>query len=478
MSLKLKIRLSIISLWVLLMATGLYALYATGRPQASAADARLEQQLLIGLLSGSTLLALLLAVRLPRQVTRPLRRLVHDVEDVAGPGPATRVSIRKNDEVGSVAAAVNRVLRQAQNEQRATLAALITERNRMDSLVSSLDEGLLVLDAQGVIVLANPVACDLLGLPATGLLGQPAQLLAASHASLRAWMQPLAEANLAGDDIPDPVFTYPHKGPSCHYQLSISVIKSQDHRGELVPDGHILCLRNVSDFKKLDELKSNFLATISHELKTPLSSINLSLMLLQDERTDAEERQRIAAGIREETQRLLGMVGQLIDVSRLDAGAGIKLNVQVLHLAEVIRYATDTVRPQLEDKQLQLALEVPENLPPVQGDVEKTTWVLTNLLANAIRFSPPGAPLLIRAMQWGEMVRLSVHDQGPGIPTEYHKRIFQRFAGVPTPSGHSGGSGLGLSISHEFISAQGGLLWVESKPDLGSCFLFTLPQAN
>ena len=199
-------------------------------------------------------------------------------------------------------------------------------------------------------------------------------------------------------------------------------------------------------------------------------------MLLQNPRTTDAERQTLATGIGEETQRLLNMVGQLIEVSRLDAGAGIKLNVQPMHLADVIRYATQTVHPQLHDKQIQLELYLPEALPAVHGDVEKTTWVLINLLSNAIRYSPAGCPLVIRAMRWGEMVRVSVEDCGPGIAPEFHKRIFQRFAGVPGQGGH-GSSGLGLSISREFIGAQGGQLWVESQPAAGSRFLFTLPVA-
>ena len=347
----------------------------------------------------------------------------------------------------------------------------------MDSLVRSLDEGLLLLDEQKTIVLANPVACDLLGLPLAALLGQSAEAVAATNELLRELLVPLAEANLAGDAVPDPVFTFLHKGDSPHYQLSISPIETLDAARRPTPAGHILCLRNVSDFKKLDEVKSAFLATISHELKTPLASIKLSLMLLQNPRTTDAERQTLATGIGEETQRLLNMVGQLIEVSRLDAGVGIKLNVQPMRLADVIRYATQTVLPQLNDKQIQLDLQLPEALPQVHGDVEKTTWVLINLLSNAIRYSPVGCPLVIRAMQWGEMVRVSVEDCGPGIPAEFHKRIFQRFAGVPGQVGKSGSSGLGLSISREFIDAQGGTLWVESQLAQGSRFFFTLPVA-
>lgn len=482
MSLKLKIRLSVLLLLLLLLGLGGYAFFTINYLEHGAhgieqADFNLARTAVLAFLGAGTAVGIAMMVRLPRIVVRPLRRLTIDMERVAGPGPATRVSVGRRDEVGTIAAAVNRVLSQAQDERRATLAELLTERNRMENLVRSLDEGLLLLDEHGTIVLANPVACDLLGLPAAALLGLSAAAVAQTSDLLRQLLVPLAEANLAGDAVPDPVFTFPHKGTAPHYQLSISPIEAFTRAaGTAAPGGHIFCLRNVSDFKKLDEVKSAFLATISHELKTPLASIKLSLMLLQDERTDAAERQRLAHGIGEETQRLLSMVGQLIDVARLDAGAGIKLNLQPMKLAEVIGYATQTVRPQLNDKQLHLTMHLPDALPEVHGDVEKTTWVLINLLSNAIRYSPLAAPLTIRAVQWGEMVRVSVEDCGPGIAPAHHKRIFQRFAGVPgQPAAGSGSSGLGLSISREFIDAQGGQLWVESQPEMGSRFLFTLP---
>ena len=480
MSLKLNIRLSVLLLLLLLLGLGGYAFFTiryleNGAHGIEQADFDTARRTVLGFALAGTALGIALMVRLPRMVVRPLRRLHGDVERVAGPGPATRVAVGRHNEVASIATAVNRVLSQAQADRRITLAELFTERSRMDSLVRSLDEGLLLLDEQRTIVLANPVACDLLGLPLSDLLGKPADKVAAGNELLQQLLVPLDAQNLAGDAVPDPVFTFPHKGENPHYQLSISPIAGgADAAGRAA--GHIFCLRNVSEFKKLDEMKSAFLATISHELKTPLASIKLSLMLLQHERTSDAERQTLAAGIGEETQRLLHMVGQLIDVSRLDAGAGIKLDVKPLRLPEVVDYATRTVLPQLRDKQLQLDLQLPDTLPLVQADIEKTTWVLINLLSNAIRYSPAGAPLVVRAVAWGEMVRVSVEDCGPGIAPEFHKRIFQRFAGVPGHVGKGGSSGLGLSIAREFIDAQGGQLWVESRPECGSCFLFTLPR--
>jgi NtrC-family two-component system sensor histidine kinase KinB len=160
MSLKLKIRYSILALLLMLLLLGGYAFFIIGRLERATPylpqDYRMERGVLLAFLILSTVVGIVLSIRLPRQVVRPLRRLTADVERVAGPGPATRVAITKNDEVGTVAAAVNRVLLQAQNEQRGTQTELLIERNRLETLVVSLDEGLLLLDQKGTILLANP----------------------------------------------------------------------------------------------------------------------------------------------------------------------------------------------------------------------------------------------------------------------------------------------------------------------------------
>ncbi|MBO0357795.1 PAS domain-containing protein [Hymenobacter sp. BT186] len=449
------------------------------KTQAATTNAARARQMVLIFISLSAAIGLVLIVRLPREVLRPLRRLTADVEDVASPGPTHLVPIAKNDEVGAVALALNRAFGYMQDQRSATRVALATERNRLESLVEHLDEGLLLLDESGCVLLANPTARRLLDRAAADLVGHKAEDLSRESELLAQLFQPmLAPAASPTTGSSPQLFTFRHQGEEVYYRLTASHIVSYNKELRQTEfAGHILSLRNVSEFKKLDEVKSNFLATVSHELKTPLASINLSLMLLQDERTDPEERLRIADGIREETTRLLGMVGQLIDVSRLDAGAGIKLDVCPVALADVVEYAVDTVQPQFQDKELILETNLPPTLPAARADLEKTTWVLINLLANAIRYSPRGARLLVQATQLPtHELQVSVQDYGPGIPAEYHERIFQRFAEVPNPAGHKGGSGLGLSISREFINAQGGRLWVESSPGAGSRFLFTLPS--
>ena len=429
----------------------------------------------------SLLLGLMFVLSVPEAAVGPLRKLTQSLEHATDKNFTATIPVEDNSEFGRVARAFNRMLVQLQEYRSSTLAELITERNRAASIVSGLDEGLLLLDENRRIILANPVACALLSLPVDKLVGQPAAAVAKENDLMREILRPL-EVDAARRDqavVDTPLLRIAQQGEEAFYRLAVQELVSFNEaldKNEFV--GQILNLRNVSDYKKLDQVKSNFLATVSHELKTPLSSINLNTKLLQDERLPADERQRITGYIRQETQRLQRMVGELLDVSRLDAGAGIQLDARPTSLAEVIGYATATVQAQLDDKQLQLVTELESELPPARADVEKTTWVLINLLANAIRYSPRGEALTVRAALAGTFVQVSVQDRGPGITAEHHEKIFQRFAQLPDKTGYRGGSGLGLSIAREFITTQGGRLWVESELGSGSTFCFTLPVAG
>lgn len=450
----------------------------TDKNDSANASATRASQYLLAFVGLSVLLALLLVLSVPEAAVAPLRQLLVSIEHATAQDFTATIPAESHDEFGRVAGAFNRMLVQLKDFRTSTTAELITERNRAAGIVNSLDEGLLLLDENRQILLVNPVASQLLGLPAEQLVGRPAAEAARQNDLLRELLRPL-DGSPRRPGAEAPLLTITQQGEEAYFRLDVQDLVTFNaalDKMEFV--GQILALRNVSDFKRLDQVKSNFLATVSHELKTPLSSMNINLRLLQDERLPADERQRITQSIRQETQRLQRMVTELLDVSRLDAGAGIQLDLRPTSLPDLIRYATDTVRAQLDDKQLQLQVELPDDLPLVRADVEKTTWVLINLLANAIRYSPAGEPLTVRVQLTGGQAQVSVRDHGPGIAAEHHERIFQRFAQIPDKTGYRGGSGLGLSIAREFISSQNGRLWVDSELGAGSTFSFTLPLSR
>jgi NtrC-family two-component system sensor histidine kinase KinB len=427
----------------------------------------------------AALLGLGFVASVPEAAVQPLRKLSAALAHATARDFSATIPQESEDEFGQVAQAFNKMLSELREFRTSTAAELLTARNRASSIINTLDEGLLVLDENRQIILANPVMCELLGLSPERLVGRPATIVGLENDLFQTLLKPLDAPNREQAVAEAPVLTITQRGEEAFYRLAVQNLVSFNEasdKTELV--GQLLTLRNVSDFKKLDQVKSNFLATVSHEFKTPLSSINLSLKILQKDNLPEGERRDITEGIRHETQRLQRLVSELLDVSRLDSGQGIQLNFAATQLADVVQFAEATVQAQLANKQLKLHLDLPPDLPPARADVEKTTWVLINLLANAIRYSPAGESISVRAARAGKFVQVTVQDRGPGIAAEHHDKIFQRFAQLPDKAGYTGGSGLGLSIAREFITSQGGRLWVESELGSGSAFYFTLPVAG
>ncbi|GGG29174.1 HAMP domain-containing sensor histidine kinase [Hymenobacter glacieicola] len=437
----------------------------------------------LALLTFAVLTCLLFVLSVPEAAVSGLRKLSASIENATHQDYSNSIPVESHDEFGGVARAFNRLLVQLQDYRTSTLAQLLAERNRMVSLVNNLDEGLLLVDENRRLILANPVAQQLLALPPEQLLNRPAEEIAQQNDLFRELLRHLDTPAAQRPTEAAPVLTLAQHDEEAYYRVSVNdVVSFNEALDKMEFVGSILTLRNVSEYKKLDQAKSNFLATVSHELKTPLSSINFSLKLLQNGKVGPvnEEQQNILVTIKQENQRLLRLVGELIDVSRLESG-NIQLNFQAARVTEVVQFAAATIQLQLQPKQLTLDLQVADTLPPVRADIEKTTWVLLNLLANAIRYSPEQAQIHIRAALTAEaqpQVCISVQDHGPGIAPQYQEKIFQRFVQIPNQSGYKGGSGLGLSIAREFIGSQGGQLWVESELGSGSTFSFTLPLAR
>jgi len=342
------------------------------------------------------------------------------------------------------------------------------------SVLDALEEGVLLVDANRRVLLANPASSRLLGLPAVALTGQPFGQLA-QQSAIAAKLLPYLEAPAAQRPQSLPVLSLLQQGHEAPYQLRLTEVPlPSEAPSETTPTGTLLTLRDMSAYHQLDQVKWRFLTTVSQELHTPLSRMQLSLLRLQDGKAGplTPEQHNIAYTLARDNKHLLKVVHELLDVSQLETGT-IQLNFQVAHLHDLVQFVVATIRPQLQPKRLVLDVQVPADLPPVRADIEKTTWVLLSLLANAIRYAHLQDVLRIRAslLPTGQHLQVSVQDQGPGIAPDMQERIFQRFTQLPS----QGGSGLGLSIAREFVASQGGRLWVESEVGAGSTFSFTLP---
>jgi signal transduction histidine kinase len=233
--------------------------------------------------------------------------------------------------------------------------------------------------------------------------------------------------------------------------------------------------RMASRLGEIDRLKDEFFTGISHDLRTPLAAIRWSADLLHTGSLGplTPKQMRLAETIQSSSRRLLALVGQIVELGRLRAGR-LQLDLQPTDIRGAIVQALDEVRPLAELGQLRLDVAVPDSLPPVTADAERVQQIVVNLLANAVRFTPPGGRVLVSAAAEAGAVAVRVSDTGVGIPADLVAKIFD-----PYEQAHRGrgGSGVGLTVVRGLVEAHGGRVWVESEEGRGSCFTFTLPVA-
>ncbi len=259
-----------------------------------------------------------------------------------------------------------------------------------------------------------------------------------------------------------------------HFLFSATPVSS----GDEAIISMVLLLRDITRFRELDRLKSEFVMAASHELKTPLTSIGMSIALLKEKslaKLNSTESELLNAAD-EEVQRLKALVNDLLDISRIEAGK-MPIEFDKVQIEPVLQKAVNVLKNQAEEKNIELSYNLPADLPDIKADVNKITWVLTNLISNSLRYTDKGGYIRLSAEQAGSQLYISVSDNGAGIPYEYQSRIFDKFVQVKTEKA-LGGSGLGLSICREIVRAHGGTIWVESQPGKGSIFTFTVPIAD
>lgn len=240
--------------------------------------------------------------------------------------------------------------------------------------------------------------------------------------------------------------------------------------------GNVIMLSNITRYKEVDNAKTNFISVVSHELKTPIAAIMMSLKLLEDKRVGSmnEEQQALAQSIQESSDRLLNITGDLLKMTQVESGA-LQLSPKITKPIELINYAIAATRVLAEKFKCNIELEYPKTIDKLFVDSEKVAWVITNLLSNAIHYSQENSRVIIGAREINDLIEIYVRDFGKGIDPRYHKTIFDRYFRVPGTKVQ--GSGLGLSISKDFIEAHGGNIRVESELGKGSCFTVSLAKA-
>ena len=408
------------------------------------------------------LISFTLAVNFPGYIANPIRLLTEGIKEIAQKNYNKRIYIDNKDEFGEMASAFNKMAEKLYEYENSNINQLMFEKQRVETIINQMNDGVVGLDSKGKILFINNTAQQLLNLKANEIRGKYAPDIALRNDLLRSILQK--------DKKLEPLKIVVEEKEN-YFSIDNKIVQTEDKA-----IGEVFILKNITLFKELDISKTNLLATISHELKTPISSIKMSAKLIGDERTGTlnTEQKELLENINDDAERLLKLTGELLNMTQIETG-NIQLKLQKVSPQEIVDIALKAVHTQAEQKKIYLTVNPIEHLPLIQADADKTSWVLINILSNSIKYSNPSSPVNIEITQTGNVIQFAIRDTGPGIDNKYLGKVFERYFKVP--GAEQSGTGLGLAISKEFIEAQGGEISFANNPEKGAIVSFCLPVA-
>ncbi len=394
----------------------------------------------------------------PALVASPIAKLTEAIKAIANKNYGERIHMDRKDEFGDLANAFNTMAERLDEYEHSNLSKILFEKRRAEAVINSLKDASIGIDNKGTILFANHQALQLLNLKEQDIISLAQEEVKKRNDLFRFLIN---EQN----SIP---FKIVVDGKENYFTKEIIELTNENQKA-----GQVIVLKNITPFKELDVAKTNFIATVSHELKTPLASSDFSLKLLEDERvgTLTAEQKELVQSLKDDNKRLLRILSELLDLSQVESGK-IQLNIQPIQADILVRRAIESVQNVAKEKNISIKKELKETLPEIKVDTDKTVWVLNNFLTNAIRYSSRDSDVIIEVDKKKDSMQFSVKDFGKGIAPEYKDKIFDRYFRIP---GTKEGTGLGLAICKEFIETQGGIIWVESEIGSGSRFGFSFP---
>lgn len=421
------------------------------------------------------LIAFVLLFNLPSSIANPIKELSNSIKEIATQNYSQRVHFESHNEFGDLARSFNSMAEKLEEYQAGNMEKLLIQKKRIETLINSMNEPVLGLDDKNRIVFMNDNALTIAGLKEEEVLGVQVQDIAVRNDLVRSLIQDLGRSRsieMAKDKKPIKIFANNKESYFEKELIPIKIIPTGEKEEKWI--GNVILLKNITAYKELDFAKTNFIATISHELKTPISSIKMSTQLLEHVQVGSlnSEQKNLIENISDDADKLLKITGELLNMTQVESGV-IQLSVMPNHAQEIVDYAMNANKNAAEQKGIQVYCVAKEPLPKVLADSEKTAWVLTNLISNAIRYSYENASVAIEVFAEEKFVKFKVSDTGQGISSEYISKIFDRYFRVPGTKKE--GTGLGLSISKEFMEAQGGSITVSSDYAKGSTFTIALP---
>jgi two-component system phosphate regulon sensor histidine kinase PhoR len=347
-----------------------------------------------------------------------------------------------------------------------TIRVLTDERNRAAAILGSMIEGVAVISARERVLYSNRAFSQILGLESMAVEDRPL-IEVVRHTGLLA----VIKKALGGEKQESSEIVVGTVQPRS-FAVTAAPVNADG------PSGAVLVLHEISELRRLERVRQDFVANVSHEFRTPLTAIQgFAETLLGGALEDAANRRRFVEIIRDHAARLARLTEDLLELSRIEAGQ-LQLEFRPVSVQQLVDSCTETASLKAGLKQLGLQVSLPQGLPAIRGDANRLQEVLQNLLDNAIQYTPSGGRIEVSARHAGDEVVLTVADTGIGIPQAEQSRIFERFYRIDAArSREAGGTGLGLSIARHIVEAHGGRIWVESSVGQGSRFHFSVPAA-
>lgn len=367
---------------------------------------------------------------------------------------------------------LNQAITQRNDENQHLVSQIATERNRFNAVLTGVSEGVVLVDADNRVIFANPAALRSLGLPEDAVLTdyEADRLLLVPSAR----SQQLAAQLAAGEQF-DPI---PVERNGRTWGVSLNPI--YDDTGLFM--GVAQVQRDITEAARVDRMKTEFISLVSHELRTPLTSIKGYVELVLDGDTGPinEMQHRFLETARNSSDRLVSLINDLLDVSRIESGRT-QLEPGLLYINRALNNVIEPMRLSARERDLSVHLDLAPELPPAWADRDRVTQILTNLLSNAFKYSRPGGKIEVKVQlsENRQFLEIEVADTGIGMSEEEQKLLFSKFFRSSNPAVRSiSGTGLGLSITKALVEMHGGRVWVKSQLDQGSTFGFSLPIAQ
>jgi len=406
--------------------------------------------------------AVVLAIIMAARITRSVRRLIQVAGRLASGDLDARSRLPTADDLGDLGRALNYMA----DELRDRVNDLADERSRLEAVLENMADGVVITDDRGRVSLINPAASRLLHVSQKEAIGRSFAEAAWHHDLIELWQRACARR-----EEDDAVIEIGLRDTFMRMIVSPLQTSGQDHC--------LVILQDLTRIRRLETVRRDFLSNISHELRTPLASLKALVETLQHGALDdPPAAQRFLYRADQEVDALSQMVEELLELTRIESGK-VPLRLAETAAEEVILPPVERLRPQSERRNLELVIDIAPDLPPVLSDAARAQQVISNLLHNAIKFTPIGGTITVRAEldNEGASVLFSVKDTGFGIPAAELPRIFERFYKADRARS-GGGTGLGLAISKHLVEAHGGEIWAKSKEGKGSTFYFSLPLAT